>query len=324
VSEPGDRHTPAADTVRTIPFFDPFEPGGTSTDRPFGRPLRVSTADRVVPFFILTVQMNRMDASSLAADADGASVTADRLTDPIVGELREGEQPHHLVHGKSCDVDVGADVERVYAAVDADATALATDRRVLFVVPQVGGTRTTSIPYGDIQSVSVTDDSPHEFRVRSDGTEYCFNVSSGEDPGPIGAFVRDRSAATQSPTTDGSGGVDAATGVRRGGRRRRGATPPGPDAGGDANETPRSGTGRADGSDTSPGAPPGSDPDPDPDPNPDPDADPATTGGAAPETDVSADPDPLDTLERLSELHEKGVLDDEEFERKKAELLDQV
>jgi hypothetical protein len=271
-----------------------------------------------------------MDASSLAADADGASVTVDTLTDSILGALHEDEQPHYLVHGKSCDVDVGADVERVYAAVDADATALATDRRVLFVVPQVGGTRTTSLPYGDVRSVSVTDDSPHEFRVRSDGTEYCFNVRSGEDPGPIGAFVRDQVAAARAPTTDGSGDVDAAARTRRGGRgQRSGGADPG--AGGDASGPSR--TGRAGSSDPPPGA------------SPEPDPDSGSTGGdsttgrgggggggrgdadigqSAPDPSADPDPDPLDTLERLSELHEKGVLDDEEFERKKAELLDQV
>jgi len=34
--------------------------------------------------------------------------------------------------------------------------------------------------------------------------------------------------------------------------------------------------------------------------------------------------DPLDTLERLADLHERGVVDDEEFAEKKAELLDRI
>lgn len=278
--------------------------------------------------------MNCMDASSLAADADGASVTVDNLTDPILGALREDEQPHYLVHGKSCDVDVGADVERVYAAVDADATALATDRRVLFVVPQVGATRTTSLPYGEVRSVSVTDDSPHEFRVRSDGTEYCFNVRSGEEPGPIGAFVRDRVAAARGPTTDGSGDVDAAAETRRGGGRGPGQASAEPGPGGDG--AGPSWTGGVSDPDTPSGTDPVPDSRSDPNPNPDPDPGPGSGptaadppagagGGGSGDPEVGqSDPDPLDTLERLSELHQKGVLDDEEFERKKAELLDQV
>lgn len=34
--------------------------------------------------------------------------------------------------------------------------------------------------------------------------------------------------------------------------------------------------------------------------------------------------DPLETIERLADLHERGVLSDDEFEQKKDELLDQI
>jgi len=40
--------------------------------------------------------------------------------------------------------------------------------------------------------------------------------------------------------------------------------------------------------------------------------------------DPSTEKEPLDKLERLSELHDKGVLADEEFEEKKADLLDDI
>lgn len=44
-----------------------------------------------------------------------------------------------------------------------------------------------------------------------------------------------------------------------------------------------------------------------------------------PDTVVAeAEPDPLDQLDKLQELHEKGVVDDEEFEEKKQSLLDKV
>ncbi len=40
--------------------------------------------------------------------------------------------------------------------------------------------------------------------------------------------------------------------------------------------------------------------------------------------DTTADDDPLETLERLKELHDDGVLTDEEFQEKKSDLLDQI
>ena len=43
---------------------------------------------------------------------------------------------------------------------------------------------------------------------------------------------------------------------------------------------------------------------------------------SAPEAAVTTDP--LDQLKKLSELHDSGVLSDEEFEAKKAELLDKI
>ncbi|MFD1527347.1 MULTISPECIES: PH domain-containing protein [Halobacteriales] len=44
-----------------------------------------------------------------------------------------------------------------------------------------------------------------------------------------------------------------------------------------------------------------------------------------PDTVVAeSEPDPLDQLDKLQELHEKGVVDDEEFEEKKQSLLDKV
>ncbi|WP_247005122.1 PH domain-containing protein [Halosolutus gelatinilyticus] len=44
-----------------------------------------------------------------------------------------------------------------------------------------------------------------------------------------------------------------------------------------------------------------------------------------PETVVAeSEPDPLDQLEKLKELHDKGVVSDEEFKEKKQALLDQI
>lgn len=52
------------------------------------------------------------------------------------------------------------------------------------------------------------------------------------------------------------------------------------------------------------------------------------TKGTSPEAEASAqseqEPDPLDRIEQLDELRERGAISEEEFEEKKAELLDQV
>jgi hypothetical protein len=46
--------------------------------------------------------------------------------------------------------------------------------------------------------------------------------------------------------------------------------------------------------------------------------------GAGTEAGQGADPDPLERLERLADLHERGALTDAEFEAKKAELLEDI
>ena len=49
-------------------------------------------------------------------------------------------------------------------------------------------------------------------------------------------------------------------------------------------------------------------------PDPGPAAEPAAAGGLTPEA--------MDQLKQLGELHEQGILSDEEFEREKAKVLD--
>lgn len=281
-----------------------------------------------------------MDAPSLADGAEGQSVTTDRLSEPILDALDDGEQPHHLILGKSCDIETNSsgDVERVYAAVDADAAAVATDKRILFVVPQVGSERTSSLPYEDIDRVDVTAQSPPVLSVRTREAEYSFNVRSDETPDPLADYAATRRADVQArgPTTTTDGGgetspLETVTSVpSEGDGSDRNANidvdasvasdPEAPDGarmtrGGAPDENRSDGGASAD-------APAAQNGDPD-------DAtgagDPSDAGaGADAEADSDPEPDPLDTLERLSDLHEKGILNDEEFERKKAELLDKL
>lgn len=254
-----------------------------------------------------------MQRDGLVAGAAGDTVTAARLSDAVVDALAEGEQPHHLVQGKSLDVEADGDTERIYAAVDATAAAVATDRRLLFVVPEVVGTRTEAIGYGDLEGVSVSVRTPKELRVEGAAGDYCFNVSESEDPGTIGGFVEDRAAAGPEPAIRGGGGGG-------GGRID--------DGGGRSAEVPTSDGGRTAGGRPDPSLPdaPTTD-DPDPDSTTGSDGRSGASTRAEPSGAVegpSGGEDPLDTLERLAELHERGVLDDDEFERKKTELLDEL
>jgi len=53
-------------------------------------------------------------------------------------------------------------------------------------------------------------------------------------------------------------------------------------------------------------------------------SDPAVDADTADRTADGSQDDPLEMLERLKDLHEAGVLTDEEFQAKKSELLDQI
>jgi Short C-terminal domain len=51
---------------------------------------------------------------------------------------------------------------------------------------------------------------------------------------------------------------------------------------------------------------------------------PADTASAPPAARIIQTPDPLDQIERLGSLRDRGLITDEEFESKKRELLDRM
>lgn len=128
-----------------------------------------------------------MEPAALAEAARGESVTADRLTDPVVERLADREQPHHLLRANS--VDLPGDENRVFPAVDAEAWAVATDRRVLFVVPGAVGTTVAGVDYGVVLAADARTRVPKDLGLETIDGDYRAYVADDEDPEPFVRFV---------------------------------------------------------------------------------------------------------------------------------------
>lgn len=153
-----------------------------------------------------------MDLTELAAGADGESVTEDRLTDPVLDALVDGEQPHHLLTAQSLDRSRDGDTERLYPSVNASVSVVATERRVLFVVPKTVANETASVEYDSIDSVAVENGELAEFRIECDSLSVVAHLSSGQAPSPAASFVRTRlTAATEAerPSASSQSTLDA-------------------------------------------------------------------------------------------------------------------
>lgn len=221
-----------------------------------------------------------MDPDDIEADATGDSVTAARLEETAVSAL-DDEQPHHLLLGQSLDVSGGENTERMFPSVDGLVSLLATDRRLLFVVPKAVGTRTEAVAYDGIERLSVAADPYPELAVETDQRTLTLNAEDDEPVEAVRQYVEN-----QRPSPDvGTSGRESDD--RSAGRTASGGpsepVADGPQDGAAAGDTPE------------------------------------TEGDTQP-----ADDDPLDKLERLADLHDRGAITDEEFEARKADLLDRI
>jgi hypothetical protein len=252
-----------------------------------------------------------MDRAALAEGAIGGTVTPERLSELVLTQLRESEQPHHLLMGTSLDVERGGESERAYSAVDERATAVASDRRLVVVVPQSVGTRVETVSRARVESVEASASGPTELRVTTPDGYLQFNAVQSEDPTGMAEFLRGWATdgtAERASVTDGAGthrsyrgddgGATDASPVTRGGSTTAG--------GGRDTESVDWGVNEPDAGD--PGGPPEGRPE---------------RAADGERSDRGGD-DALATLERLAALHEEGVLDDEEFERKKRDLLEKL
>lgn len=129
-----------------------------------------------------------MKRDSLVAAARGDTVTADRLTDAVLASL-DDEQPHHLLRALSVDVEAD-DEDRIYPSTDASAWVVATDDRLLFVVPQSLSSVVETVQYDEITATnaSTTVDSG-VFAAVTVGATYRAHLDAGEDPGPLRELV---------------------------------------------------------------------------------------------------------------------------------------
>jgi hypothetical protein len=157
-----------------------------------------------------------------------------------------------------------------------------------------------------------------------DGRQAGAGRRVGDGRGDGTATANGSRAPTSSPGTDGppgasGAGVDGGSGAA--GDSQDGRPVAGGNGGADGSGT-GGGAGAPDGSESEPGADSGSAPS-----GVEPGADSGSASSGAEPGAGGGDgdgSDPLETLERLKELHEKDVLTDEEFEAKKADLLDQI
>jgi hypothetical protein len=213
--------------------------------------------------------------------------------------------------------------ERVYAAVDETACATATDRRLLIVVPTAVGIHTESVPLARIESVAASQRAPTELLVEHTDGRLQFNARTAENPRDLAAFLRRGARGSSESGTDGTDGSwpDPAT-TDGGSHHAGGGRSVEPDAG--YRTTDQSGAeparDRTDGAgefewDRDREGRSESDQHP---------QDGTESNSTAVQEDTASSGDPLARLERLAALHERGVLDESEFEQTKRELLDDL
>lgn len=157
------------------------------------------------------------DPETLAAEAAGDSVTPERLAPPVLEALADGEQPHAVLRGQSLDrADPAADdPDRLFPTVDAAVSVVATDRRVLFVVPKAVTNETFAVPHDEVGTVAAETGQFKEFRVDAGETEVTVNLAAEEDPEAMATFVEQWAGADDPGATPAASARDAASGSDR-------------------------------------------------------------------------------------------------------------
>lgn len=244
----------------------------------------------------------RERARELAEAASHDSVTVDILTGggrfanefylydkPLVAHFDDDERPHFAFHNQRKGISVGSKRNAQTPDSSGIATIAVTDRRVLAVVGRRAGDERLTIPYRVVTGASAHSGlMKHRIAVETTDRDYHLWIDSGYDESSLReatTLIEDEISGEDAPSPDGSTTSLASS---DGGADPSGAT-------GSTATTRRS-------TDVE-----------------------ATDAGRSPaDRDENRNDDPLETLERLQELHEQGVLTDEEFQEKKSDLLDQI
>lgn len=132
-----------------------------------------------------------MNPEEIVANAAGDTVTSERLDQRVVRTLEDDEQPHHLLTAESLVHEDGSgSPDRLFPMMGESVSIVATNRRMLLVVPTAGGTETVKLPYHTIDSVDVeTDDFP-EIYLETSGKTVTGNLTGDENPEPVVGFIR--------------------------------------------------------------------------------------------------------------------------------------
>lgn len=142
-----------------------------------------------------------MNLDEIVANATGETVTADRLNKEILGVLEEGEQPHHVLSGKSLvREDSSGSPDRLFPKMNETVSLVVTDRRILLVVPTVSGTETVKLEYSALNSVDVETGQFPTLHLDIGGNRVTANLAENEDPEPVATFIR-RLENGESPPT---------------------------------------------------------------------------------------------------------------------------
>lgn len=131
-----------------------------------------------------------MNLQELVENADGETVTADRLNSDIMRELGDDEQPHHLLSGESLvREDNSGTPDRLFPKMGETVSLVATDQRILLVVPTVSGTETVNLQYTALSSVDVETGEFPTLHLEIGGNKVTANLTENEDPVPVAEFI---------------------------------------------------------------------------------------------------------------------------------------
>lgn len=276
--------------------------------------------------------------------------------DPPIERLWNGEQPQAMLFNDMKGVGVGSKRDTVTPDGSARSVFVVTDDRVLLLVGQEDGDWMRSVPLADVASADYhTGFMKHRIVVDASDSRYHLWVDASYEEAELEATVALVEAGGERPSADSlqstASGPQVGDGSEDASRTSNDETGSGLGAGDGVDEraggetrddgagSARGGASGARGSDATDGgtgfgaggANAGTDAVGEPGTRRDgnaggPDRAPGgSTGPIGGSGDDGDDSDgPLETLERLKELHEKDVLTDEEFEAKKADILDQI
>jgi hypothetical protein len=145
-----------------------------------------------------------MEPAEYAVNAEGETVTPDRLDPPVVDALGGNEQPHYLLRGESFE-EVSADsreTNRLFPRVNDAVSTVATDQRVLVVVPQSATTETCTVDYEEITDVTVENGQFPELHIETSSGAAVVNFSESESPDSLVAYIDEQRTDGETETPE--------------------------------------------------------------------------------------------------------------------------